>query len=98
MRKQALENKGKDTSTFKYRQGKEVRLLDGRNKSLAELRSEFAVPLNTPALCKTLKLQETTVSNMRKVARTAGHFGIFSPCGIVRRLELHYLDESASQL
>ena len=81
---------GQNTQKFRYRLGREIHLLDGRFTSMHELKLELAIiDPNTPARCNTLKLQETTVTQMRRVARTAGHFGVFSPCGVVRCMELY---------
>ena len=56
--------------------------------SLMELAKEYHVNPNSSVKCNTIKLQESTAMNMPQVSRTAGHFGLFSPCGIACAMDI----------
>ena len=68
--------------------GESIRLLENSKMSLRELAKEYQVISNSAVTCNTIKLQESTAINMLKVSRTAGHFGLFSPCGIACVLDI----------
>ena len=75
-----------------------IGLLENSRMSLSELANNYQVDPPSATKCNTKKLQESTAINMLKVSRTAGHFGLFSPCGIACAFDIFYLDESLSQV
>ena len=74
-----------------------IQLLENRNETLRQLREEYKVDGSLEVVCNTEKLQEARLVDLFRVARTAGHFGLVCACGVVRALEIFYLDESLSQ-
>ena len=73
---------------FRRSVGESIRLLENREMSLTELAGEYPVDPNSTVKCNTIKLQESITINMPQVSRTAGHFGLFSPCGIACALDI----------
>ena len=73
---------------FRGSVGKSINLMENSGMSLIELAREYRIDPNSPVKCNTVKLQQSTAINMLKVSRTAGHFGLFSPCGIVCALDI----------
>ena len=82
---------------FRRNVGDSIHLMGDSKMSLLELAMEYQVDPNSAVRCNTMKLQDSTANNMVKVSRTAGHFGLFSPCGIACALDIFWLDESLSQ-
>ena len=72
-------------------------MLENRKETLAELKNEYQIEGSLSVMCNTQKLQEMKVIDLFRVARTAGHFGLFCGCGIARAMEIFYLGESLSQ-
>ena len=88
-----------DDSINKFKRGNvSLRLLENRLETLAELKNEYRICSTIDVKCNTQKLTDMKVLDMFKLARSAGHFGIFCPCGIVRAASIFYLDESLSQV
>ena len=90
----------KEVAGGKRRLGKSgsgIRLLDSRNKTLAELRKGYRNVGAVEVMCNTQKLTKTTSRDLFRVARTAGQFGIFCACWIVLAMDIFYLGESLSQ-
>ena len=77
--------------------GENITLLENRKETFAELRKEYQIDSSLKVICNTQKLQEMRAVDLFRVARTAGHFGVFCPCGIARAMDIFYLDESLSQ-
>ena len=74
-----------------------MKLLENKGETLSELQQEYTVASSAPIMCNTSKLQVSTIGEAQRSGRTAGHFGLFSPCGIGRAVDIFYLDESLSQ-
>ena len=71
--------------------------MENRSETLDELRREYIVDGSLKVVCNTQKLQEMRAIDLFRVARTAGHFGVFCSCGIAKAIDIFYLDESLSQ-
>ena len=71
--------------------------MENRVETLAELSDEYRIDGSLNVVCNTQKLQKMSAVDLFRVARTAGHFGFCCACGIVRAIEIFYLDESLSQ-
>ena len=89
--------KSGEKGRFIYSVGENIQLLDNRKESLSELRKEYVIDGSLMVICNTQKLQEMRAVDLFRVARTAGHFGVFCSCGIARAIDIFYLDESLSQ-
>ena len=83
---------------FKYQVGRTVKLLENRKETLRVLKKEYTIDSTVSVLCNTQKLEQVTARDLFRLARTAGHFGIFSPCGICCAADIFYIDESLSQI
>jgi len=68
---------------FRRSVGDTIRLLENTEMSVMEVAKDYHVNPNFSVKCNTIKMQESTAMNMPQVSRTAGHFGLFSPCGII---------------
>ena len=75
-----------------------IKLLENRRQTLAELQKEYEINSEMEVICNTEKLDKVKARDLFKVARSAGHFGLFCSCGVVRAMEIFYLDESLSQV
>ena len=96
-RKVEMEN-GITHKPFKYKAGNSIRLLEDWKETLSELKQEYQVDAAVDVICNTQKLEKVNVREVFKLARTAGHFGMFCSCGIVCAAEFFFLDESLSQI
>ena len=67
---------------FRRTVSESIRLLEDSKKSLSEPAKQYSIDPCSAVKCNTIKLEESKAINMLKIARTAGHFGVFSPCGI----------------
>ena len=83
---------------FRYKIGESVEVLRNRGETLLELEQEYQIDGNVDVICNTQKLEKVNVRKEFKVARTAGHFGMFCSCGIVCAADIFFLDESLSQV
>ena len=90
--------KAGSTKAFKYKIGGAIKLLENRKETLSELYKEYEIAGSLDVVCNTEKLNKLTVREVFKVARTAGHFGMFCSCGVVSACDIFFLDESLSQV
>ena len=96
-RKHVKSKKGTTCSLEPSSRSKVIQLLVNRDETLSELEKEYRVSGSVDVRCNTSKLEKKSLSEVQQVGRTAGHFGIFSPCGIGRAVDIFWLDESLSQ-
>ena len=82
---------------LKHKVGDSIKLLENRDKTLLELQKEYKIDGAADVICNTQELQKVNVRDIFNVARTAGHFGMFCPCGVLCAADIFYLDESLSQ-
>ena len=75
-----------------------IKLLENRTETLAKLQKEYEIASDMDVICNTQKLDKVKARDLFRVARSAGHFGLFCSCGVVHAMEIFYLDESLSQV
>ena len=97
LRKEHESRNGVENTNLRHSKGKVIKLLENKGETLSELQQEYTIAPSAEIMCNPSKLQGTTIGAAQRAGRTAGHFGLFSPCGIGRAVDIFYLDESLSQ-